>query len=142
MEHPFRKSSHIVSSLELISKSEQFFFCLAALLLRTPLYKHPASLKRKSALIRVVMYVLRHLVIHPQNTVVTYTSHVSDMGLGELSQSRTSDTRAHSSRSENTAAGESGKRSKTSDQPPAKRKSKLLNAKERKSMLKFGFRLA
>ena len=52
-----------------------------------PLYKHPASLKRKSALIRVVMYVLRHLVIHPQNTVVTYPSHVSDMGLGELSQS-------------------------------------------------------
>ena len=40
------------------------------------------------------MYVLRHLVIHPQNTVVTYPSrekknpsHVSDMGLGELSQS-------------------------------------------------------
>ena len=35
------------------------------------------------------MYVLCHLVIHPQNTVVTYrsTSHVSDMGLGELSQS-------------------------------------------------------
>ena len=33
------------------------------------------------------MYVLRHLVINPQNTVVTYTSHVNDMGLGELSQS-------------------------------------------------------
>ena len=52
-------------------------------------------------------------------------------------EASTSDTRVHSSHSENATAGESGKRSKMSDQPPAKRKFKLLNAKERKSMLKF-----
>ena len=52
----------------------------------------------------------------------------------------TNDARVHNSRGEDAAvkALECGKRmSKTTDQPPAKRKSKILNVKERKSLIKF-----
>ena len=49
----------------------------------------------------------------------------------------TDDTHVHSSYSEDASVGECGKRTKTTDQPPAKQKSKVLNAKEHKSLLKF-----
>ena len=52
-------------------------------------------------------------------------------------ESATNDTRVHSSRSEGAAVGECEKRTKTTEQPPAKRKSKVLNAKERKLLIKF-----
>jgi len=49
----------------------------------------------------------------------------------------TNDTCVHSSCSEDAAIKECGKRTKTTDQPPAKQKSKVLNTKERKSLLNF-----
>ena len=49
----------------------------------------------------------------------------------------TNNTRVHSSCSKDAAVVECGKRTKTTDQPPAKRKYKVLNVKEPKSLLKF-----
>ena len=55
-------------------------------------------------------------------------------------EATSNDTRVHSSRGKDTAVGalECGKRmSKMTDQPPVKQKSKILNVKERKSLVKF-----
>ena len=55
-------------------------------------------------------------------------------------EATSNDARVHSSRGKDAAVGapECGKRTrKTTDQPPAKRKSKILNVKERKSLVKF-----
>ena len=57
--------------------------------------------------------------------------------LTEETESATNDTRVHSSRSEDTAVGECEKRTKMTDQPPAKQKTKVLNAKERKLLITF-----
>ena len=43
----------------------------------------------------------------------------------------------HSTRSEDTVAEECGKRTNTSDQPPPKRKTKVMNVKERKLLVEF-----
>ena len=53
-------------------------------------------------------------------------------------EAATSDTQCvHNSRSEDAAVGECVKRTKTTDQPSAKRKSKVLNAKNLKSCGRF-----
>ena len=52
----------------------------------------------------------------------------------KYTETASKDTCVHSSRSEDAAVGECGKRTKTTDQPLAKQKSKVLNVKEHKSL--------